>query len=60
MNETITCECGGQYFWSKYCGAYVCQQCGNHKGLVRCFCGWKCQIGIHEEPFDDVEDSYYL
>lgn len=24
----------------KYCGAYICNNCGNHKGLARCFCGW--------------------
>ncbi len=26
--------------WSDPCGAYVCQNCGMHLGLVRCYCGW--------------------
>lgn len=29
-----------QYEWSRYCGAKVCSDCGDHHGLARCFCGW--------------------
>lgn len=34
------CSCGGEYSFTKYCGADVCCKCGNHKGLARCYCGW--------------------
>lgn len=29
-----------EYFFNRYCGAKVCDSCGEHKGLDRCFCGW--------------------
>lgn len=35
------CDCGGQYWWRKFCGAYVCEKCDDHKGLARCFCCWR-------------------
>jgi len=28
------------YLFSRYCGAHVCDDCGDHKGLARCYCGW--------------------
>lgn len=34
------CSCGGEYRLSSYCGAYVCDECDDHRGLARCFCGW--------------------
>ncbi len=34
------CECGGVYISSRACGCKVCDECGDHKGLARCFCGW--------------------
>lgn len=40
MINTQKCECGGNYYFSNYCGAYVCDSCYNHKGLARCYCGW--------------------
>lgn len=36
-----TCECSGHYWWRPYCAAYVCDRCDDHKGLARCFCGWR-------------------
>lgn len=27
-------------FLSRYCGAWVCDDCGNHNSLTRCYCGW--------------------
>ena len=39
--EDTVCECGeGKYSFNKYCGAFVCDKCGDHYGLARCFCGW--------------------
>ncbi len=29
-----------EYDFSIYCGADVCYDCGDHKGLARCYCGW--------------------
>lgn len=29
-----------EFDFSSYCGAYVCDDCGNHRGLERCYCGW--------------------
>jgi hypothetical protein len=35
------CEaCGGSVSLSKYCGANVCDACGQHQGMARCYCGW--------------------
>lgn len=35
------CPCGKADFeLDRYCGAKVCSNCGVHKGLARCFCGW--------------------
>jgi len=28
------------YQMSRYCGVMVCDGCGEHKGLARCYCGW--------------------
>lgn len=28
------------YEFDRYCGAKVCADCGEHKGLDRCYCGW--------------------
>lgn len=25
---------------SRYCGVRVCTECGAHRGLDRCYCGW--------------------
>jgi hypothetical protein len=36
MNE----PCAHTYEFSRYCGAYVCGDCGDHRELARCYCGW--------------------
>ncbi len=35
-------KCGGDMARSNYCGVMVCENenCGYHKGLARCYCGW--------------------
>ena len=40
-------ECGGESFKSRSCGVFVCddERCGNHEGLVRCYCGWAASGG---------------
>jgi hypothetical protein len=43
--ELAACKCGGAYEYDRYCGAYVCIECGNHLGLSRCYCGWAADGG---------------
>lgn len=33
-------KCGSDAHYNRYCGAYVCEDCDNHVGLARCYCGW--------------------
>jgi hypothetical protein len=33
-------KCEHEYLFNHYCGAYVCHNCIDHKGLERCYCGW--------------------
>lgn len=41
-----TCRDGNhQYSWNRFCGADVCEGCGDHKGLARCFCGFGLASG---------------
>lgn len=39
-HKVAKCSCGGAAPFSRYCGARVCDRCGDHQGLVRCYCGW--------------------
>lgn len=38
--EDKQCSCGGIATFSRYCGAWVCEKCGKHLGLCKCYCGW--------------------
>ena len=42
VKPTLKCKlCKvGHYEFSRYCGAYVCNHCDDHKNLARCYCGW--------------------
>lgn len=33
-------SCDHNYQFQDECGAEVCAECGDHKGLTRCYCGW--------------------
>ena len=33
------------YEFQFYCGAKVCTECGDHKHLARCYCGWAADGG---------------
>lgn len=50
-NRVLTCECGGEYYFNTYCGAYVCEKCKDHQGLGRCFCGWSKGGSLHDDVF---------
>ena len=32
--------CQHEYGFIRSCGVQVCNKCGDHKGLARCYCGW--------------------
>jgi len=38
-------QCKHDYQFNSGCGAYVCYDCDDHKGLVRCYCGWATSGG---------------
>ena len=33
------------YYFDRTCGVGVCYECRDHKGLVRCYCGWSASGG---------------
>jgi|TARA_Y100000296_G_scaffold33370_1_gene38639 hypothetical protein len=46
----------------RYCGAYVCFKCDDHKDLIRCFCGWAADGGNGyrqlAEMGEQIDDDY--
>jgi len=54
--------CTGTFEFSRHCGAYVCYECDEHKGLARCYCGWSADGGDGyrelEEMGEQIEDDY--
>ncbi len=56
------CACGGKMEWRDYCGANVCNECGFHEGLARCFCGWAASGGNGREELinmgEVIDDEY--
>lgn len=56
------CCGGGTAEFDRYCGAYVCTACGNHIGLVRCYCGWSASGGDGRaelvEMGETIEENY--
>ena len=56
-------ECyGPSLTYSKTCGAWVCDDCGAHDKLERCFCGWSRWggDGYNEliEMGEQIEEDY--
>jgi len=49
--------CKHEYEYSNYCGADVCVNCGEHKNLARCFCGWNLAPG--ERLDDDIGEGRF-
>ncbi len=40
------CSVGNHnYDFNRHCGVQVCYECRDHKGLVRCYCGWAASGG---------------
>jgi hypothetical protein len=59
-------KCNDVIWFNAHCGAWVCESCGQHKGLARCYCGWAADGGDGREQLVDAgenlrdsEDSVY-
>ena len=64
MNQSEKCHCGGEFVFTSYCGAHICQACDNHKGMSRCYCGWAASgsngYAELEEMGETIEPEEYL
>ena len=41
MTDNICTRCNkGIMQFRKFCGVDVCNKCGYHQGLGKCYCGW--------------------
>lgn len=49
--------CTGIAYGARYCGAYVCGECGKHVGLARCFCGWAADGGDGRAQLIDMGET---
>lgn len=56
------CDCGGEAYLGRGCGVFICNDCGEHEGLARCFCGWSASggDGYREliEMGEQIEEDY--
>ena len=60
MTEPEVCSCGSTMGWDRGCGALVCDSCGSHKGLARCYCGWSRSGANGREELEEMgEDCDY-
>jgi hypothetical protein len=56
LDSVVTCtSCGSDSTWAVGCGAFVCEVCEDHKGLVRCYCGWDSYVPEDGEPPEPLE-----
>lgn len=51
------CHCGGDYSRNRYCGVRVCDDCDNHKGLTRCYCGWSESGGNGRQELEEMGET---
>ena len=49
--------CEGAAVWSRYCGAHVCDACGTHRKLARCYCGWSASGGDGRRELVDMGET---
>ena len=45
------------YLFSRGCGVDVCYDCGDHKGLARCFCSWAASGGNGYQELVDMGEQ---
>jgi hypothetical protein len=66
LTKTVQCEgCKKTttHELSRFCGAWVCDECDWHEGLCRCFCGWTANGSGNgrqelEEMGETIEEDY--
>jgi hypothetical protein len=65
MSKTFWCDgCGKptEHTLSRYCGAWLCDECDHHRGLCRCFCGWSLSGADGRKELEDmgerIEEDY--
>jgi hypothetical protein len=46
----------GHYEFSRYCGAYVCDRCGDHLGLAKCYCGFGIKSAYDRAELEGEND----
>lgn len=56
-NEKEKCSCGGDYVWSRHCGANVCEHCDDHQRLARCYCGWAKDGGNGRHQLEEMGET---
>jgi hypothetical protein len=57
MPNEQKCHCGGDFDFSRYCGADTCVKCDNHKGMARCFCGWSLSGANGREELEAMGET---
>ena len=50
-------KCQHEYHLVRYCGADVCDHCGEHKGMDRCFCGWSRYGGDGRAELEEMGEQ---
>ncbi|NIR13707.1 MAG: hypothetical protein GWN86_07055 [Desulfobacterales bacterium] len=45
------------YLRSTYCGAMVCDRCGDHQGFDRCYCGWAVSGGNGRQELIEMGEN---
>jgi len=55
-----TCpKCQGSMEMSDYCGVWVCDDCDDHEGLVRCYCGWSLSGNNGRSELEEMGEVIY-
>ena len=52
-----TLACNHDYLFDRGCGAQVCYDCGDHKDLARCYCGWAASGGNGSQELEDLGEQ---
>ena len=49
----------GDAYFRAYCGAWVCDDCGHHQGLEKCYCGWGFTGNVQAEFDEPIDEEAY-
>ena len=55
--QCVGCNAEREHELSRTCGAWICAECGHHKGLARCFCGWAEDGGDGRAQLEDMGET---